>query len=621
MRIPVFCACCIVSSIAHATVPDPFVQTEALTIPSNPQVTSFAWAPDASNRLFVTGKGGAIWIVKDGALLPTPAYKFVNLDEDDNGELVVKSECGLLGIAFDPAFVDNGHIYVFATLYVPTPTGKVIEQQILRVTMQGDVATDRTTLIAGLPSRGENHDGGALAFGPDGLLYWAVGNNGSGEGQGQDLASAGSKLSRASTIPGAPAPPGPYNDGSGPNYDYTFARGLRNPYTMAFHPVTGVPWVNVVGDSWEQIFALSLADHVGYPMENVDPGTGDATTSPIVVYRTGTPPDLTIVANAAVRASNVVTITTSTAHNLRKGGTVSITGIDDASFDSLPGAFDSGFFPITSVPTPTTFTYEQTGPDATSGNGAARGADYGSVVLGGAFYDATLFPPAYRQNFFFGDFSSGQIVRVETASDASIARVRTFGTNTGRHIDAATGPDGSLWIVNHDGNIRRIGYTATTPGIVVSPQNLRLSETARGFVGVRLALAPTTDVTVTLARVSGSTFVSVPAGAITFTPANWDRPQYVEVTSAIDADLVEDVAMLDATATGYPGETVTVRVTDTREPLPLTPDDLPATDGTPPPSGGCCHVGESSDGLVALGLGLVVTGALRRRRRRTHQAW
>ncbi len=620
MRTSILCACLVTSSITSASVPSPFVQTDIVTIPTDPQVTSFAWAPDTSNRLFVTGKGGAIWIVKDGALLPSPAYKFVNLDEDDNGELVVKSECGLLGIAFDPAFVDNGYIYVFATLYVPTATGKVIEQQIVRFTMQGDVATDRTTLIAGLPSRGENHDGGALAFGPDGLLYWAVGNSGSGEGQGQDLASAGSKLSRASTIPGAPPPLGPYNDGSGPNYDYTFARGLRNPYTMAFHPITGLPWVNVVGDSWEQIFALSLADHVGYPMENADPGTGDATTSPIVVYRTGTPPDLTIVANAAVRANNVVTITTSTAHNLRKGGTVSVTGIDDASFDSIPGAFDSGFFPITSVPTATTFTYEQTGPDATSGNGAARGADYGSVVLGGAFYDATLFPPPYRQSFFFGDFSSGQLVRVETAPDTTVSLVRTFGTSMGRHIDAATGPDGALWIVNHDGNIRRIGYAATTPGIVLSPQNLRIAETSRGFVGVRLAVAPTTDVTVTLARVSGSTFVTVPAGAVTFTPTNWDRPQYVEVTSAIDTDLVEDVAMLDATAAGFPTENVTVRVTDTREPLPVTGDDLPATDGAPAKTGGCCRIGESADGPVAFGLALIVTAALRRRRR-THQAW
>ncbi|MFN0252390.1 MAG: PQQ-dependent sugar dehydrogenase [Kofleriaceae bacterium] len=594
----------LVASPAEADVSEPaFRQTDVTRIENNPQVTSMAWAPDGSGRLFVTGKEGHIWIVKGSVVQPNPAFRF--MPRNQGGELVTSSECGLLGIAFDPAFADNGYIYVFVTLHVPAASNQ-IEQQIIRFTMQGDTATERTTLIDGLPSTGANHDGGGLDFGPDGLIYWAVGDNGSGVGHGEDLESAGSKVGRATTVVGAPPPPGMFNDGDGPNYDHIHTRGTRNPYSMLFHPVTGELWISIVGDGWEQIFAVGENAHVGYPMENVEPGVGGATTSPIVAYRTGGTNGLNLGAASAVRANNVVTITTSGAHRLRKGATVTIAGIDDASFD--------GTFAIASVPSLTSFTYAQTAGDATSGNGTAQPDDYGNVILGGAFYDATLFPQQYRQNYFFGDFGTGQFVRVETASDNSVSRVSRFGTNLGNHIDASTGPDGALYVVDHGGNIRRISYDTTAQGIVVSPQNLRLSETSRGFVGVRLAIAPASDVTVTLARASGSTFVRVPQGTLTFTPANWDQPQYVEVTSAIDGDTVEDIAMLEASSTGIGTETVTVRVTDTQEADPSVIDSAnPAVDGGGgTDASGCCGVGDSRGSFV---LAMLVGGLVLRRRR------
>ena len=128
-------------------------------------------------------------------------------------------------------------------------------------------------------------------------------------------------------------------------------------------------------------------------------------------------------------------------------------------------------------------------------------------------------------------------------------------------------------------------------------------------------MAPTADVTVTLTRASGSSFVSVPSGTITFTPANWDQPQFVEVTSSVDGDTVEDIATLDASATGISTETVTVRVTDTREADPSVIDSaVPATDGGgTSSSSGCCGVGGSSGGAFALSL--LVASTLRRRRR------
>src|SRR6185503_1311132 len=111
----------------------------------------------------------------------------------------------------------------------------------------------------------------------------------------------------------------------------------RNPYTLTFHPATGKLWVNVVGTSWEQIFVVGLGDHAGYPMENVDPGSGFATMSPVLAYPTGSYSINLLPAGrlGAVRSNGVVTFTTSGEHRLRKGGEVVITGVAQSSFNGV----------------------------------------------------------------------------------------------------------------------------------------------------------------------------------------------------------------------------------------------------------------------------------------------
>src|SRR5215208_3588432 len=97
---------------AHA-VPAGFTLTPVVDVNggANAEVTSMAWAPDGSYRLFVTGRHGAVWIVKDGAVLP---QTFVQIA---SGELYdSSSETGLLSIAFDPDFVRTGHVYLFVTM-------------------------------------------------------------------------------------------------------------------------------------------------------------------------------------------------------------------------------------------------------------------------------------------------------------------------------------------------------------------------------------------------------------------------------------------------------------------------------------------------------------------------
>jgi len=181
--------------------------------------TGLAWAPDGSNRLFVILKGGQVQIIKNGVLLGTP---FATITP-----IFTNSECGLIGICFDPDFVNNHYIYFFVTV-------SSSEQQIIRYTDVSDVGTSKTLIKGGLATAGQNHDGGSIGFGWDGKIYFAIGDNGNGTGVNADLSSSAAKVSRMNRDGTAPND-NPFFDGAGPNNDYIWARGVRNPFTMTFN--------------------------------------------------------------------------------------------------------------------------------------------------------------------------------------------------------------------------------------------------------------------------------------------------------------------------------------------------------------------------------------------------
>ena len=125
--------------------------------------TAFAQTP--GGRLLVAQQGGALRVVKNGALLATP---FVQLGVDSSGER------GLLGVAAHPDFVNNGYIYLY---YTSTVGGA--HNRISRLVANGDVAVGGETVLVDLPnlSGAANHNGGALHFGGEGKLYLGVGDN------------------------------------------------------------------------------------------------------------------------------------------------------------------------------------------------------------------------------------------------------------------------------------------------------------------------------------------------------------------------------------------------------------------------------------------------------------
>ena len=503
--------------------------------------TGIAWAPDGSGRLFVTRKGGfsgqqtaEVRIVQNGAVLATPFA---------TESVFTSSECGLIGITFDPDFVNNGYVYFFVT-------ASSSEQKIVRYTASGNLGTNRTEIVTGLPTVGANHDGGGVAIGNDGRLYWSIGDLGNGTGVDANLTSLAAKIGRANRFTGAALNDNPFFDGAGPNNDRIWVRGVRNPFTMTFQVSTGQLWSNVVGTSWEQVFVPKRGEHAGYnDYENNQPS---GFLPPIIAYATNGTDSRTIAASGAVRANGVVTITTTAAHPFRKGGLVTITGA---------GSFN-GVFPVASLlpgtPDPqitTRFTYVQAGANETASGGTATTQFIGGVVTGGAFYDSTAFPAAYRGNFFFGEYNAGKVVRVPLDAANTPIRVDEFVTGIGSTVDLAVGPDGALYYADQSspGTIRRLAYTGTAQNVIVQPTAFNVQEGGSSVVSVRLAFAPASNVTVSLEQVGGDADLRVRVGTpptLTFTPGNFATPQLFTIEAVEDADLENDSAIFRVLAPG-----------------------------------------------------------------------
>ena len=218
-------------------------------------------AGDGSGRLFVIEKHGVIAVMSDTT---DGAERSVFLDIRDrvhsNG-----SEQGLLGLAFHPDFAQNGLLYVNAT----TAQHTVISE--FRATDPGQAAdpnSERVLLTFSQPY--SNHNGGGMAFGPDGYLYIASGDGGSGgdpHSFGQDRGSLLGKIlridvnakdsDRAYAIP----PDNPFV-GNGEGYrEEIYAYGLRNPWRIGFDRDTGQLWAADVGQS--AVEEVNIIEHGG----------------------------------------------------------------------------------------------------------------------------------------------------------------------------------------------------------------------------------------------------------------------------------------------------------------------------------------------------------------------
>lgn len=218
----------------------------------------FLTAPDGDTRLFIVERGGSIRVVQDGRLLPVPFL-------DIRDRTTTDGERGLLSMAFDPAYAENGFFYVYYT------------------DLNGDIAVERYRASAN-PAQAEpssalrilsiphpqfsNHDGGLLRFGPDGYLYVGTGDGGSegdpfGNAQNNEVLLG--KLLRidvsatSSSAPYAVPATNPFVNQAGKRAEI-WAYGLRNPWRFAFDVSTSLLYIADVGQNKrEEIDVASTA--------------------------------------------------------------------------------------------------------------------------------------------------------------------------------------------------------------------------------------------------------------------------------------------------------------------------------------------------------------------------
>jgi glucose/arabinose dehydrogenase len=237
------------SSARAATVPSGF--TEGLIASGLSSPTAMQFAPDG--RLFVCEQGGRLRVIKNGALLSTP---FVTLTVNSAGER------GLLGVAFDPDFSTNSYVYVYYTATTPA-----IHNRISRFTANGDVAVPGSEVVIfdlDNLSSATNHNGGAIAFGPDGKLYAAVGENANSL-HAQSMSNVHGKMLRLNKDGTIPTDNPFYASATGKNRAI-WALGLRNPFTFAFHPQGTHLFINDVGETaWEEINDGIAGANYGWP--------------------------------------------------------------------------------------------------------------------------------------------------------------------------------------------------------------------------------------------------------------------------------------------------------------------------------------------------------------------
>jgi glucose/arabinose dehydrogenase len=236
--------------------------------------------PVDTDVLYVVQKGGEIKRIGPGDTA-APKENWLELP------VFTFSESGLLGLAFHPDYADNGLMYV-----VHTPAdGIMLVTEIPVADGMPDVGMARD--VIGVSQPADNHNGGMVQFGPDGMLYLSVGDGGEqddGCGHGQNGDVLLGKILRIDPAadgtddmtPGCAGGPGQCDcDAAGP-FDYTipadnpfvgdagirdeiYALGFRNPWRMSFDPVDDRLWVGDVGQGdWEEVSVIEAGDNAGW---------------------------------------------------------------------------------------------------------------------------------------------------------------------------------------------------------------------------------------------------------------------------------------------------------------------------------------------------------------------
>ena len=394
------------------TLPAGFTEATVATGLTGP--TAMEFAPDG--RLFVLEQAGNVEFVRaDGS-----TWTALHLNVDS------QAERGLLGIAFDPAFASNHFVYLYYTNPGPggAPWATGEHNQLSRFTVDDSDPTrpifknEAPILDWDNLSAATNHNGGAIHFGSDGMLYADAGDNVQTFTQGGNTYRVSQTLSdllgkqlridvgafnrgvatRDDTIVGHLIPAdNPFVGTAAGINQLIYALGLRNPFTFAVEPGTGTIFINDVGENtWEEIDQSSPGANFGWSGGNTD-GFGHSS-----------PPG--------------------------------------------PGVYHDPLL-----------AYNHSG-------GPAGG---GIAIVGGAFYDPSTpqFPASYAGKYFYADLSGGWIRVFDPANPGSALNPDTsslFASGIADTLrDVEVDQAGNLYYLTGAGTVVKVSFQ--TPGIAPAP--------------------------------------------------------------------------------------------------------------------------------------------------------
>jgi hypothetical protein len=223
-------------------------------------------AGDGTDRLFVVEQAGRIRVFENNQGTTTTKVFLDITDRVSSG-----GELGLLGLAFHPDYKNNGYFYVDYTIAGPVT-------RISRFSVNPndpDLADKNSELILLTQNQPyANHKGGKVAFGPDGYLYIAFGDGGSGgdpQNRAQNLTTLLGKILRInvnnpqSGMNYAIPPDNPFAGNAQGYREEIYAYGLRNPWRFSFDPLTGVNWCADVGQGdYEEIDIIEKGKNYGW---------------------------------------------------------------------------------------------------------------------------------------------------------------------------------------------------------------------------------------------------------------------------------------------------------------------------------------------------------------------
>ncbi|WP_020575887.1 PQQ-dependent sugar dehydrogenase [Actinopolymorpha alba] len=292
------------TSVAVAPVagPDPSKLTVSTTVVASDlgRISAMVAPDDSSKRMFVVDKSGVVRVFRPNEGVAAQAYLDITNRVNING-----NERGLLGIATSPRFSETRTLFV---VYTRLPDGALTLSRfkLADATQASVPAGTEEVLITQQHAQFSNHNGGQIAFGPDGYLYWSLGDGG-GAGDpfntAQDLTQLLGKILRLDVmhicggrlycIP----PDNPFAKSRNARPEI-WAYGLRNPWRFSFDPADGSLWIGDVGQNQteevDRLRSTQRAANLGWScMEGPDVFNssrciaGEKYVAPVFSYQSG----------------------------------------------------------------------------------------------------------------------------------------------------------------------------------------------------------------------------------------------------------------------------------------------------------------------------------------------